>query len=164
MSTCSRIEWCSCNTTCTDSCSICICAWWRVGTWSKSSWTLPYFASLIEIRVYCSVNFDKGNGTVTHVVLVHVVNHQLHVVLTVLQSFGCLDDVKPPPVRGFPFSIKPVVVPSHELAEHVVVAQECAPVNNVAVADQVCARALVPVKPPYQPPPDILWYPVRVLR
>ena len=58
-----------------------------------------------------------------HFVFVKIVNDEPHVVLTLGQALGGLDDVEPPAVGGFPVGAIPVVVPSHKLAVHIVVAK-----------------------------------------
>ena len=93
-----------------------------------------------------------------------MVNHLAHVVLALLQSFGCLDNVEPPLVLGFPLCAIPRVMPCHELAIDIVVTQQRAPIDNKAVANHMLARHLVQVEPLHHPCSDVLRHPVRGLR
>lgn len=100
----------------------------------------------------------------SHVCLVHVFNDQLHVLFTLLQSFGCFDNVKPPLVCGFPLSSKPLVMPCHKLSVHVIVTQQRAPIDNKAVANHKLARKLVQIKPLHDPGSHVFRHAVRGLR
>lgn len=106
----------------------------------------------------------RDNFGCSHVCVVHVFDYQLHVLLTLLQSFGCFDDVKPPLVCRFPLRSKPLVVPCHKLSVHVIVTQKRAPIDNKAVANHKLTREFVQVEPLHDPGSHVFRHPVRGLR